>query len=163
MSAISLRFPQACCSWHAFVCLIHTQLHQMGSGVVSDRRGLLRVGGDLRAVRACLLARRPLQERSPLPQSVAGICEFREFRIGSEVDWLDWIGLVWFPFDIQFGLILICMQAGNCADSEVIFRFLEANQIGQSHTNYYLSYASVMESKNKLKKANEIFNLGIAR
>lgn len=55
------------------------------------------------------------------------------------------------------------MQAGNCADSEVIFRFLEANQIGQSHTNYYLSYASVMESKNKLKKANEIFNLGIAR
>ncbi|KAB8086265.1 hypothetical protein EE612_009469 [Oryza sativa] len=53
--------------------------------------------------------------------------------------------------------------AGNCADSEVIFRFLEANQIGQSHTNYYLSYASVMESKNKLKKANEIFNLGIAR
>ncbi|KAF0935704.1 hypothetical protein E2562_035752 [Oryza meyeriana var. granulata] len=53
--------------------------------------------------------------------------------------------------------------AGNCADSEVIFRFLEANQIGQSHTNYYLSYASVMESKNKLKKANEIFHLGISR
>uniref|UniRef100_A0A0D9VD94 BUB1 N-terminal domain-containing protein n=1 Tax=Leersia perrieri TaxID=77586 RepID=A0A0D9VD94_9ORYZ len=53
--------------------------------------------------------------------------------------------------------------AGNCADSEVIFRFLEANQIGQSHTNYYLSYASLMESKNKLKKANELFHLGISR
>ncbi|KAG8058373.1 hypothetical protein GUJ93_ZPchr0002g26428 [Zizania palustris] len=53
--------------------------------------------------------------------------------------------------------------AGNCADCEVIFRFLEANQIGQGHASYYLSYASVMESKNKLKKANEIFSLGIAR
>ncbi|XP_040377148.1 mitotic spindle checkpoint protein BUBR1 isoform X2 [Oryza brachyantha] len=53
--------------------------------------------------------------------------------------------------------------AGNCADSEVIFRFLEANQIGQSHSIYYLSFASVMESKNKLKIANEVFNLGIAR
>lgn len=53
--------------------------------------------------------------------------------------------------------------AGNCADAEVIFRFLEANQIGQGHAIYYLSYASLMESKNKLKKANEIFNLGIAR
>ncbi|GJM90482.1 hypothetical protein PR202_ga06764 [Eleusine coracana subsp. coracana] len=53
--------------------------------------------------------------------------------------------------------------AGNCADAEVIYRFLEANQIGQGHAIYYMSYASLMESKNKLRKADEIFNLGIAR
>jgi checkpoint serine/threonine-protein kinase len=55
------------------------------------------------------------------------------------------------------------MQAGNCADAEAIYRFLEANQIGQSHAIYYMAYASFMESKNKLRKANEIFDLGIAR
>uniref|UniRef100_A0A0A9DXF9 BUB1 N-terminal domain-containing protein n=1 Tax=Arundo donax TaxID=35708 RepID=A0A0A9DXF9_ARUDO len=53
--------------------------------------------------------------------------------------------------------------AGNCADAEVIFRFLEANQIGQGHAIYYMSYAALLESKNKLRKANEIFNLGIER
>ncbi|XP_062224636.1 mitotic spindle checkpoint protein BUBR1-like [Phragmites australis] len=53
--------------------------------------------------------------------------------------------------------------AGNCADAEVIFRFLEANKIGQGHAISYMSYASLMESKNKLRKANEIFNLGIER
>ncbi|XP_008681224.1 mitotic spindle checkpoint protein BUBR1 isoform X1 [Zea mays] len=53
--------------------------------------------------------------------------------------------------------------AGNCADAEVIYRFLEANQIGQGHAIYYMSYASLLESKNKLRKANEIFDLGIAR
>lgn len=60
--------------------------------------------------------------------------------------------------DLQFGL-----QAGNCADAEVIFRFLEANQIGDGHAVFYIHYSSLMESKNKLKKANEIYNLGIAR
>ncbi|KQJ93805.1 hypothetical protein BRADI_3g06840v3 [Brachypodium distachyon] len=53
--------------------------------------------------------------------------------------------------------------AGNCADAEVIFRFLEANQIGDGHAVFYIHYSSLMESKNKLKKANEIYNLGIAR
>uniref|UniRef100_A0ACD5Z6C9 Uncharacterized protein n=2 Tax=Avena sativa TaxID=4498 RepID=A0ACD5Z6C9_AVESA len=53
--------------------------------------------------------------------------------------------------------------AGNCADAEVIFRFLEANQIGEGHAIFYIRYASLMESKNKLKKADEIFNLGLAR
>ncbi|KAM0855179.1 hypothetical protein ACQ4PT_049905 [Festuca glaucescens] len=53
--------------------------------------------------------------------------------------------------------------AGNCADAEVIFRFLEANQIGEGHAVFYIRYASLMESKNKLKKADEIFNLGMAR
>ncbi|KAL6888827.1 hypothetical protein ACP4OV_009853 [Aristida adscensionis] len=53
--------------------------------------------------------------------------------------------------------------AESCADAEVIFRFLEVNQIGQGHAIYYMSYAALLESKNKLKKANEVFNLGIAR
>lgn len=53
--------------------------------------------------------------------------------------------------------------AENCADAEVIYRFLEANEIGQNHSFYYCAYALLMESKNKLKKADEMFNLGIAR
>ncbi|KAJ3679013.1 hypothetical protein LUZ60_017024 [Juncus effusus] len=53
--------------------------------------------------------------------------------------------------------------AGNCEDAEVIYGFLEANGIGQSHAVFYSSYALHMESKNKLKKADDIFNLGIAR
>ncbi|RWR72761.1 mitotic spindle checkpoint protein BUBR1 [Cinnamomum micranthum f. kanehirae] len=53
--------------------------------------------------------------------------------------------------------------ADNCADAEVIFSFLEANQIGQTHSSYYISYALHMESKNKWRKADDVFNLGIAR
>ncbi|KAF6174225.1 hypothetical protein GIB67_033757 [Kingdonia uniflora] len=53
--------------------------------------------------------------------------------------------------------------AENCADAEVIYGFLEANGIGQKHSLYYISYALYMEFKNKIRNANEIFNLGIAR
>ncbi|XP_064955007.1 mitotic spindle checkpoint protein BUBR1-like isoform X2 [Musa acuminata AAA Group] len=53
--------------------------------------------------------------------------------------------------------------ADSCADAEVIFQFLEANQIGQSHSIFYTSYAMHLESKNKLRKADEILNLGLAR
>nr|CAB3445941.1 unnamed protein product [Digitaria exilis] len=53
--------------------------------------------------------------------------------------------------------------AGNCGDAEVIYRFLEANQIGQGYAVYYMSYAQLLESKNKLRRAKEIFDLGIAR
>ncbi|CAL9111839.1 unnamed protein product [Musa textilis] len=53
--------------------------------------------------------------------------------------------------------------ADNCADAEVIFQFLEANQIGQSHSIFYTSYAMHLESKNKLRKADEVLNLGLAR
>lgn len=59
--------------------------------------------------------------------------------------------------------LLTTFQAENCADAEVIYCFLEANQIGQSHSVYYSSYALHMESKNKMRKADEIFNLGISR
>ncbi|KAJ6921126.1 hypothetical protein NC651_014646 [Populus alba x Populus x berolinensis] len=53
--------------------------------------------------------------------------------------------------------------AENCADAEVIYNFLEANEIGKSHSAYYLAYALHMESKSKMKIANDIFNLGISR
>lgn len=53
--------------------------------------------------------------------------------------------------------------ADNCADAEVVYSFLHANQIGQTHSLFYISYALHMESKNKPRKADEIFNLGIAR
>ncbi|KAJ4964948.1 hypothetical protein NE237_016797 [Protea cynaroides] len=53
--------------------------------------------------------------------------------------------------------------SGNCADAEVIYSFLEANKIGQTHSLYYISYALHMVSKSKMKKANDIFNLGISR
>ncbi|KAF8409864.1 hypothetical protein HHK36_002382 [Tetracentron sinense] len=53
--------------------------------------------------------------------------------------------------------------AENCADAEVIFSFLDANKIGQTHSMFYMSHALHMESKNKLKIANGIFNLGMAR
>ncbi|XP_078443504.1 BUB1-related (BUB1: budding uninhibited by benzymidazol 1) [Wolffia australiana] len=53
--------------------------------------------------------------------------------------------------------------AQNCNDAEVIYSFLEANRIGQSHSIYYVAYALLLESKNKIRSADEIFNLGIAR
>ncbi|KAK9928529.1 hypothetical protein M0R45_025661 [Rubus argutus] len=53
--------------------------------------------------------------------------------------------------------------AENCADPEVIFSFLHANEIGKTHSEFYISYALLMESKNKVKAANELLNLGISR
>ncbi|WOK98108.1 mitotic spindle checkpoint protein BUBR1-like [Canna indica] len=53
--------------------------------------------------------------------------------------------------------------ADNCADAEVIFNFLEANEIGQTHSIFYISYGKHLTTKNKFKKADEIFNLGLAR
>lgn len=53
--------------------------------------------------------------------------------------------------------------AENCVDAEVIYSFLDANEIGKSHSAYYLAYALHMESKSKMKIANDIFNLGISR
>ncbi|KAJ8433531.1 hypothetical protein Cgig2_018084 [Carnegiea gigantea] len=52
--------------------------------------------------------------------------------------------------------------AENCADAEVIYRFLDANKIGQSHAAYYIAYALHMEAKYKIKTANDIFNQGLS-
>ncbi|KAM7513950.1 hypothetical protein LguiA_003533 [Lonicera macranthoides] len=53
--------------------------------------------------------------------------------------------------------------AGNCIDAEVIYSFLDANGIGQTHSIFFISYALHMESKNKIRTANDIFNSGISR
>ncbi|EXB56250.1 hypothetical protein L484_024787 [Morus notabilis] len=53
--------------------------------------------------------------------------------------------------------------AENCVDAEIIYTFLEANEIGKTHSMYYISYSLHLESKNKVKAANETFNLGISR
>ncbi|KAL0722268.1 hypothetical protein Bca4012_036867 [Brassica carinata] len=53
--------------------------------------------------------------------------------------------------------------AEHCADAEVIYKFLEVNDIGKTHALYYIAYALHMEFKSKVKTANEIFNLGISR
>ncbi|KAJ1394961.1 Mad3/Bub1-like proteiny region 1 [Sesbania bispinosa] len=53
--------------------------------------------------------------------------------------------------------------ADNCFDKEVIFAFLVANEIGKTHSDFYISYALHLESKNKFKAANQTFELGISR
>ncbi|XP_027149152.1 mitotic spindle checkpoint protein BUBR1 isoform X1 [Coffea eugenioides] len=52
--------------------------------------------------------------------------------------------------------------AANCIDAQVIYSFLEANKIGLTHASFYISFALHMESKNKTRTANEIFNRGIS-
>lgn len=53
--------------------------------------------------------------------------------------------------------------AENCIDAQVIFSFLDANDIGKTHSVYYIAYALHMESKSKMKAANDLFSLGISR
>ncbi|KAJ8772616.1 hypothetical protein K2173_027793 [Erythroxylum novogranatense] len=53
--------------------------------------------------------------------------------------------------------------AESCDDAQVIYTFLDANEIGISHSAYYIAYALHMESKSKTKAANDIFYLGISR
>ncbi|KAH9302808.1 hypothetical protein KI387_014391, partial [Taxus chinensis] len=53
--------------------------------------------------------------------------------------------------------------ADECADPEVVYNFLEVNGIGQDHSLFYIRYATCLELKNKMKKADEIYSLGIAR
>lgn len=57
----------------------------------------------------------------------------------------------------------LVLQAENCIDAEVVFSFLDANNIGKTHSVYYIAYALHMESKSKMKAANDIFSLGISR
>ncbi|XP_004498199.1 mitotic spindle checkpoint protein BUBR1 [Cicer arietinum] len=51
----------------------------------------------------------------------------------------------------------------NCFDKEVIYAFLDANGIGKTHSDFYISYALHLEFKNKFKAANQTFELGISR
>ncbi|OMO99710.1 BUB1-related protein [Corchorus capsularis] len=52
--------------------------------------------------------------------------------------------------------------AEHCCDAEVVYKFLDANGIGKTHSAYYVAYALHMESKSKMKAANDIFNLGLS-
>ncbi|XWS74561.1 hypothetical protein CRYUN_Cryun01aG0008800 [Craigia yunnanensis] len=52
--------------------------------------------------------------------------------------------------------------AEHCSDAEVIYNFLDANDFGKTYSAYYVAYALHMESKSKMKAANDIFNLGIS-
>ncbi|KAL3514906.1 hypothetical protein ACH5RR_027623 [Cinchona calisaya] len=52
--------------------------------------------------------------------------------------------------------------AENCTDAQVIYSFLEANKIGLTHASFYISFALHMESKDKIRIANEIFNRGMS-
>ncbi|KAJ2668600.1 protein kinase [Coemansia spiralis] len=46
---------------------------------------------------------------------------------------------------------------------EVVFQFLIANKIGDSLAVLYEEYAKLLESQNKARKADEVYQLGIAR
>ncbi|KAL4564714.1 hypothetical protein LXL04_028782 [Taraxacum kok-saghyz] len=53
--------------------------------------------------------------------------------------------------------------AGYCDDAEVVYGFLNTNKIGEMHAIFYISYATHLESKNKIKTGNNIYECGIAR
>lgn len=58
---------------------------------------------------------------------------------------------------------MLLLQVDNCFDKEVIYAFLDANGIGKTHSDFYISYALHLEFKNKFKAANQTFELGISR
>lgn len=53
--------------------------------------------------------------------------------------------------------------ADQCTDPEVVYNFLDVNGVGQDHSLFYMRYARCLEQKNKMKRADEIYSLGIAR
>ncbi|CAK9190250.1 unnamed protein product [Sphagnum troendelagicum] len=53
--------------------------------------------------------------------------------------------------------------ADSCTEPKDIYAFLEANSIGQDHALYYEAFATYLEIHKNYKRANEIFELGIAR
>ncbi|XP_024991608.1 mitotic spindle checkpoint protein BUBR1-like [Cynara cardunculus var. scolymus] len=53
--------------------------------------------------------------------------------------------------------------AESCADAEVVYKFLDTNKIGQTHSIFYISYALHLESNNKIVTANDIYDCGISR
>ncbi|KAK6939006.1 hypothetical protein RJ641_032514 [Dillenia turbinata] len=72
----------------------------------------------------------------------------------------------------ETALVLLCCSNNVCdlfgiqIATRMIFalsNFLDSNQIGESHSLNYMAYAKYMESRNIVKIANYIFNLGIAR
>lgn len=88
--------------------------------------------------------------------------------------WLEYVSLAFLLIKF-FGLLRLMFcgalfffiqtgrQAENCMDAEIVYSFLDTNEIGKTHSLYYTSYALHMESKNKIKFANDVLNLGISR
>ncbi|KAL8172352.1 hypothetical protein V2J09_024156, partial [Rumex salicifolius] len=63
--------------------------------------------------------------------------------------------------DIRF-LKVWLEYAENCDDAEVIYKFLDSNGIGQTHSAFYIAYALQMEAKHRVKTADEMFNRGLS-
>ncbi|RKP08328.1 mitotic checkpoint complex, partial [Thamnocephalis sphaerospora] len=55
------------------------------------------------------------------------------------------------------------LYAENVKDPQLIFKYLEANNIGQDLAAYYEEYATLLESQGRWKLADEIYRLGINR
>ncbi|EFJ35846.1 hypothetical protein SELMODRAFT_404118 [Selaginella moellendorffii] len=53
--------------------------------------------------------------------------------------------------------------ADRCTHPRDIYVFLEVNDIGQTYAQFYEAYASYLERCKNLSKANEVFQIGIAR
>lgn len=140
--------------WHNFFIKI-VKVHQVGARVFPSGWGQFWTCCYLWTMCPHLLARWPIQGWPPLLENVAGICPFAFFT--SILLHLN-LSSFWYMSLLTDG----SLQAENCMDAEVIYSFLEANKIGQTHSSFYIAYALHMESQNKIKTANEIFNRGLS-
>ena len=51
--------------------------------------------------------------------------------------------------------------ADACSDPSDVFKFLKANDIGQTHALFYECYASFLEMKKAYKLADEVYKRGV--
>ena len=51
--------------------------------------------------------------------------------------------------------------ADCCKEPHDIFKFLQANDIGQRHTLFYEAYAAFLEIRGAFKQAGEVYDRGI--
>ena len=51
--------------------------------------------------------------------------------------------------------------ADCCKEPHDIFKFLQANDIGQKHTLFYEAYAAFLEIRGAFKQANEVYDRGV--
>jgi checkpoint serine/threonine-protein kinase len=51
--------------------------------------------------------------------------------------------------------------ADCCKEPHDIFKFLQANDIGQRHTLFYEAYAAFLEIRGAFTQANEVYDRGI--
>eukprot|EP00898_Chlorokybus_atmophyticus_P003015 jgi/Chlat1/3714/Chrsp251S03868 len=64
--------------------------------------------------------------------------------------------------DVRYLRVWI-LYADCCSEPQDVFAFLEANNIGQSHSLFYAAYATCMELRHNFKRAQEVYELGLAR